>query len=106
MPRDRRQLPHGYLKKIQDLAGRGMAQPLDILMRHPAEAEAIGDVVDGAQKPGKAVDERAVEIEDGASVNLQSTRLFLLSKSARYDIVRCRTAINCPANQACGIHCL
>ena len=45
-----------------------MTQPLDILMRHPAEAKAIGHIVDGAQKPGKAVDERAVEIEDGEGV--------------------------------------
>jgi hypothetical protein len=45
-----------------------MPQPLDILIRDAAEAEAIGDVVDGAQEPRKAVGQRAVEIEDGEGV--------------------------------------
>src|SRR5262249_17070794 len=68
MPRNPRQLPQGHLEKIQDLAGRGMPQPLDILMHHAAKAEAIGDIVDGTNEPRKAVDEGAVEIEDDEGV--------------------------------------
>ena len=45
-----------------------MAQRLDLVIGHAAKAEAIGDVVDGAQKPRKAVRQRAVEIEDGEGV--------------------------------------
>ena len=45
-----------------------MPQLLDILIPDAPKAEAIGDVVDGAQEPGKAVGERAVEVEDGEGV--------------------------------------
>jgi hypothetical protein len=68
MPCDRRQLPQGHFEPAQDLARRSMPQPLDILIGDAAKAEAIGDVVDGAQKPRKAVGQRAVEIEDGEGV--------------------------------------
>ena len=45
-----------------------MPQPFDVRIRHPPEAEAVGDIVDGAPKPRKAVGQRAVEIEDGEGV--------------------------------------
>ena len=41
-----------------------MAQALDLAFGDFAEAEAIGDIVHVAQEPRKAVDQRAVEIED------------------------------------------
>jgi len=34
-----------------------MAQRLDLVVPDPAKAEAVGDIVDGAQEPRKAVDQ-------------------------------------------------
>ncbi|MHC2294836.1 hypothetical protein ACVIJW_010706 [Bradyrhizobium barranii subsp. barranii] len=68
MPRDRRQLPQGHLEPGEDLARRGMSQRFDFVIRDAAKIEAIGDIVDGAQKPRKAVGQRTVEIEDGEGV--------------------------------------
>ncbi|MHC2676672.1 hypothetical protein ACVI1J_008835 [Bradyrhizobium diazoefficiens] len=68
MPRDRRQLPQRHLEPAEDLARRGMPQPLDVLIGDTPKAEAVGDVVDGAQEPGEAVGEGAVEVEDGEGV--------------------------------------
>src|SRR3954463_16530862 len=68
MSRDRRQLPQGHIEAVEDLPRRGMPQPLDVLIGDATKAEAVGDVVDGAQKPRKAVGQRAVEIEDGEGV--------------------------------------
>jgi len=45
-----------------------MSQRLDVPVRDAAEAEPVGDVVHVAQEPGKAVGERAVEIEDDEGV--------------------------------------
>ncbi len=68
MPRDRRQLPQRHFEPAEDLPRRSMPQPLDILVSYAAKAEAIGDIVDGAQEPRKAVGQGAVEIEDGEGV--------------------------------------
>ncbi|MGY4488225.1 hypothetical protein ACVWWR_007416 [Bradyrhizobium sp. LM3.2] len=45
-----------------------MPQSLDILIRDTAKFEAIGDIVNDAQEPRKAVGQRAVEIEYGEGV--------------------------------------
>ena len=45
-----------------------MAQLLDVVVLDAAKAEAVGDVVHVAQEPGKAIGQRAVEVEDGEGV--------------------------------------
>ena len=72
VPRDRRQLPGRDLQPRQDFAGARMAQAFDVLVGHAAEAKAVGDAIHMALEPGKAVGERAVEIEDNKGIGQET----------------------------------
>lgn len=64
MSGDRRQFPERHFQSPQDVVGAGVPQRLDLTLRDPPEAEAIGHVVHMAQELRVAVGERAIEIED------------------------------------------
>jgi hypothetical protein len=68
VPRDARQLPQRDVQSLEDFAGAGMAQRLNVLISNAAKAKAIGNIVHVAQEPGNAVGQRAVEVEDDEGI--------------------------------------
>jgi hypothetical protein len=62
--RDRGQFPQRHLEPAHDLARAFMPQRLDLVVGYLAETVFARDVVHDREKPRKAVDQRAVEVED------------------------------------------
>ena len=65
---DHRQLPGRHAEIVQDRARLEPAQPLAVAGREAPIAEAVGDLVEDAEKPVLAVGQRAVEVEQGEAV--------------------------------------
>jgi len=82
MAGDHRHLPERHVEVLENIAGAGMAQRLDIVRCDPAEAEPVGDIVQIALEPGKAVDERAIEIENHKRVAHQARITCCVAKMA------------------------
>jgi hypothetical protein len=57
-------LPGRHAEPPQDRSCIAAAQRLDLVRRDTAEAEFVGDAVQDPHEPGKAVRQRAVEIEN------------------------------------------
>src|ERR1700682_376805 len=66
--RNARQFPQRDFKMPKDFARTETAQRFDVLILDAAEAEFVGDAIHVALEPRKAVDERAVEIENNKRV--------------------------------------